>query len=395
MPDDSQNWPVTSLAVRVMLETLWPSVLFVDGVNGSDAAPARQGYATITAALGDATSGQMVFVLPTTVYTEQFTIGAGVFLNANAATITTSASPGITMMAGSRLDVSILNVGDAHIGVLQATALARSIVNFGTTTVGAAGFGFINTAADAILAVNGTTINLAAAAFAFGDVTTSDGHIDVDVNNIYAEGAAAFGLATFGAGSIEARVGHFRERGGTMTAITAQGTDEIHCITTEIETATGILCNATSEVWVTAPRIECTAAYNVTAGGLLCLSVADLVGTRTGIARLSVAGEMHNSITEIDDTDSPYAILDADSSIYADATAGDVIANLPTAVNRRGKRYEHLAVDVTNTSTLVPQAGEEIRQAGGVVHTNALPYTAAAQYDTLTVESDGTNWYLK
>lgn len=370
------------------------NTLFVNGANGDDGTPYPNGYATIGAALAAASAGDVIEVAAGA-YTESIVDGVGCTILGDGVDLTGNGSPNITLINGSRIRLRSLTVPAAEIGVLQATAAARAHADIDTINAGAASFGIVNTAADAILYAKGSTINVAAGGFAVGDITTSDGHIDVDYDNIYGTGAAGFGLATFGTGFIVGRVGHFLDRTGTLTAITAQGTNGVEIVTAEIETTTGILVNATSSVKVIAGEVECTAAFNVTAGGILTLIAATLEGTQTGDAWLTVAGQTWNHVTDIDDTDSPYAILATDSSINADATANPVIANLPTAVGRRGKRYEHFAEDITNANTLVPQAGEEIHRAGGVVYTNGVPYLAAAQYDCLTIESDGVNWNVR
>jgi len=100
-------------------------------------------------------------------------------------------------------------------------------------------------------------------------------------------------------------------------------------------------------------------------------------------------------VTPITNGLSPYAVTLNDESIYADAVGGIVIANLPTAAGVTGKRYEFLATNIANAVTLVPQGGEFIYRSGGVIYTNAAPYTVLALYDTLTIESNGTDWYVK
>lgn len=78
--------------------------------------------------------------------------------------------------------------------------------------------------------------------------------------------------------------------------------------------------------------------------------------------------------------------LVTDHIIYADATAGAITIALPAASTVEGIVYQVKKIDVSaNAVTINPDAAETIENAA----TFALP----AQYDALTIHSNGTKWF--
>jgi hypothetical protein len=82
-----------------------------------------------------------------------------------------------------------------------------------------------------------------------------------------------------------------------------------------------------------------------------------------------------------------YALTDTDEVIVANAAGGAFAVTLPTAVGRDGRQYTLKKTDASaNAVTLTPQAGQTIDGAAN------LPITV--QYVSVTVISDGANWYV-
>lgn len=89
----------------------------------------------------------------------------------------------------------------------------------------------------------------------------------------------------------------------------------------------------------------------------------------------------------IDDTDSPYALSYDIRTLLIDASAGSITVNIPTAVGCRGLRFTFVLSTASGafTVTLDPAGSETIN---GATTDTGLD----AQYDTMTIESDGANW---
>lgn len=80
-----------------------------------------------------------------------------------------------------------------------------------------------------------------------------------------------------------------------------------------------------------------------------------------------------------------YSVLDTDEVILADSTAGIVTLSLLTAVGRTGKKITVKRINAgVNDVVIDPNAAETID--------GALTKTLAAQYDKVTIISDGANW---
>lgn len=66
------------------------------------------------------------------------------------------------------------------------------------------------------------------------------------------------------------------------------------------------------------------------------------------------------AVTEIDNTDSPYTVVDGDELIRADATSGAITIALPAAASNVGRVLWVEAVNVSNTITLDGNGAETI-----------------------------------
>lgn len=279
--------------------------LYVDTVNGDDSNPLDGGYLTISAALAAASPGDTVFG-PVGSHTESFSVPADVKLVAPGLQLTVDTSPGILLADGSSVYIDDLAVGDGKIGVLVSAANAKAHARVETMTVGSVGgtaaYGAGNTASGGVLVINCNRIYVGDNSYGCGDATTSNGHIDLHVLNIYGlSGAGAgFGIGAFG-GKLTGVIGHITDAGGQLTAVNAAG-GEINVVTTEIKTTTGILTSGTGSVraktsllectngfistgtgtsFIAADEVNCTAAYNVGSGTTLNMLCQTLSGTKT------------------------------------------------------------------------------------------------------------------
>lgn len=79
---------------------------------------------------------------------------------------------------------------------------------------------------------------------------------------------------------------------------------------------------------------------------------------------------------------------DTDGTVLADSSAGTAFYGLPLAIGRKGQRYTVIRTNTgANNVVLESQAGDTIIGAGN--------YQLTAQYQRVTVESDGANtWYI-
>lgn len=78
---------------------------------------------------------------------------------------------------------------------------------------------------------------------------------------------------------------------------------------------------------------------------------------------------------------------DDDYLVLVDATAGAVTATLPTAASKEGSKVTVKKTDVSvNAVTVEGDGSETIDGAANV--------SLAAQYDSVTVASDGTEWWI-
>lgn len=105
-------------------------------------------------------------------------------------------------------------------------------------------------------------------------------------------------------------------------------------------------------------------------------------------------------VVDIDDTDSPYALVAGDEIILADTTGGAIIVNLPTAASAvlTGKSRV-ITIMVTsstaaNTLTIEPDGAELIQDKGAALAANIVSNAAGDIGKSWTVISNGTNWYV-
>jgi hypothetical protein len=86
-------------------------------------------------------------------------------------------------------------------------------------------------------------------------------------------------------------------------------------------------------------------------------------------------------------TTTPYTVVVTDRTILIDATAGAKVVDLPTAASSKWRILTVKKIDVSAfTVTIDPAGAETIDGAGTLVVTT--------QYQSFTVQSDGTSWWI-
>lgn len=90
-------------------------------------------------------------------------------------------------------------------------------------------------------------------------------------------------------------------------------------------------------------------------------------------------------LVSITDTDSPYSAGD-ESVIACDATGGNIVVNLPTAIGITGKTYIIKRIDGSGNTITVDGNGAETIDDNATQEIN--------QYDALAIVSDGTEWWI-
>ena len=84
---------------------------------------------------------------------------------------------------------------------------------------------------------------------------------------------------------------------------------------------------------------------------------------------------------------SQYTVLAQDYFISADATGGSFGLTLPTAVNNSGKQYVVKKIDASANAVVVSGSGAETIDGSNTVN-------IVSQYDSMSLISNGANWYI-
>ncbi len=94
------------------------------------------------------------------------------------------------------------------------------------------------------------------------------------------------------------------------------------------------------------------------------------------------------NVVSIDDTASPYTLGLTDNVLLCDATNAGITVNLPAAAGADGRMFTFVKVDSSiNAITLDGDGAETINGA-------ATDATMDAQYDSMTIVCDGTEWFI-
>ena len=124
------------------------------------------------------------------------------------------------------------------------------------------------------------------------------------------------------------------------------------------------------------------------AGGNLSLStVQDIqVTAKPTFDGLTLTGSIQLQHVSIDSLSSPYTVGD-ETVIIADATGGNITVNLPAAAGATGRLYHVKKIDASaNTVTLDGDGTETID--------DALTQVLTAQYESVMIFSDGSEWWI-
>lgn len=120
--------------------------------------------------------------------------------------------------------------------------------------------------------------------------------------------------------------------------------------------------------------------------GMLSIGTAEL--PFGNIFAESIAGvSLSTNLTTKVFADSPYTAVAADSTILANATGGNMVVALPTAVGIAGKIYTIKKTDVSVNTVTVDGSGAQTIDG-------AATKVLATQYSTVTIQSNGTNWSI-
>jgi hypothetical protein len=102
---------------------------------------------------------------------------------------------------------------------------------------------------------------------------------------------------------------------------------------------------------------------------------------------LSVGGSVSFPIKSIDFGLSPYAVSEADYTILADASGGNVEVNLPNAQNYGGRICNVKKIDASaNVVSMIDLTPNDID--------GAVSKDISIQWVSVTIQSDGANWYI-
>lgn len=103
-------------------------------------------------------------------------------------------------------------------------------------------------------------------------------------------------------------------------------------------------------------------------------------------SNLQVTGSYAGSIKTITSADSPYTATDADYTIIANTSGGNITINLPATSGITGRIYNIKEISASNTLTIDPNASENID--------GSTTKTINTQYQSVQIISDGTQWWI-
>lgn len=85
--------------------------------------------------------------------------------------------------------------------------------------------------------------------------------------------------------------------------------------------------------------------------------------------------------------------VDGKQHILVDAGANNCLFNLPTASDNNRRTLIFTIIDTNNgefTVTVKPEGAETLNQ-----YTNGSPWTTTTQWDSITAQCNGTNWFMR
>ena len=94
------------------------------------------------------------------------------------------------------------------------------------------------------------------------------------------------------------------------------------------------------------------------------------------------------AITSIANADSPYSILDTNGTILCDCTAGAITVNLPAVSGEdAGRTFTIKKIDASGNAVTVDGNASEVIDG-------ATTQTLSAQWDFITIKTNGSAWYI-
>ena len=110
--------------------------------------------------------------------------------------------------------------------------------------------------------------------------------------------------------------------------------------------------------------------------------------TATGLtwADASAGSSTLETQETIDSTDSPFT-PGTNRTIFADASSGDITIDLPTASGIGGRIYNIKKIDTTSNKVVLNPSGSETIDG-------ELTVDIIRAYESVTLQSDGANWYI-
>jgi hypothetical protein len=105
-------------------------------------------------------------------------------------------------------------------------------------------------------------------------------------------------------------------------------------------------------------------------GSVVASGSLTTAGLTTGIQTVTIASD---------------TLVDTDHTTLCDCTSNAITINLPTAV--AGLRYEIKKIDATSNAVTIDGFGSETIDGG-------LTAVINTQYESVTIVSDGTNWFI-
>ena len=308
--------------------------IYYVGEHGSDTLnngrSIGQAFATFTKAISEAvlqtpsaTNRFAVVCLDDGEYNEQFTAAQYVDVYAPNAKITFAGTGGF--------DATILLAPDSHIVFREIeqtgapVSCCLQLPNVAGTakvtveTLNATGtqtLGLINLAFSAlgVVMLKAHQIFVPATGFGIGDVSSNQGHVHLEVEDIYLAGNNATGISRFSTGTTVGRVAHILDIGGP--------------------TGTLAISSVGGFIDINVNTIACVGAWNIGAGATLSMFVNEVSGTQAGAGTINVtiAGQvpLHAATHDDGGTDELTNFLytpgrTGGQTAYGGTTAGDIL----------------------------------------------------------------------
>jgi len=376
-----------------------------------------------------------IFVLDAGNYDEALTLVAYVDVYAPNARLLKSTAAGvvITAVANTSVTCAFLDVITAQIGYFKNNAGDAWLKVLQAATAVGTGICVLNIAAGSNLYYTFAKMTVAGG-FGVGDVVSNpEGHTHILGGGVYSGDTGTMFIVAAN-GAIRGRIDNVEKIQGTGTVINATaGTIEL-VIAGRCELDVMFLAGTGGEVHLYCPHFGGTmtltgnALAEITGHATSTLTMSntatcqfhgDIDGAvvMPDTAQLEVHGNIGGAFTNaVGNTLSHWgdiagartvvgfanythgvkyiraaagtgAITDADEVIQASGNGGANDQTLPTAIGRTGRRYDITCVDLTAAVRVLTVLGQTI--------SGAANFPFAAQWDSITVESDGANWEIR